>query len=98
LLKAELQRRSAKLDESETEDEKRERESLDEAVRAEERRNAAVPPITKDQKLLELYDRRGMGPDERTCRQRRMLTGPRASVRNAHLTCVGAFARIVLQD
>jgi hypothetical protein len=47
LLKAELQRRSAKLDESETEDEKRERESLDEAVRAEERRNAAVPPATR---------------------------------------------------
>jgi hypothetical protein len=61
LLKAELQRRSAKLDESETEDERRERESLDEAIRAEERRNIATPPITKDQKLLELYDRRGMG-------------------------------------
>jgi hypothetical protein len=61
LLKAELQRRSAKLDESETEDEKRERQSLDEAIRADERRNAVMPPITKDQKLLELYDRRGMG-------------------------------------
>jgi hypothetical protein len=61
LLKAELQRRSAKLDHSETEDEKRERESLDEAIRVDERRNAAMPPITKDQRLLELYDRRGMG-------------------------------------
>jgi hypothetical protein len=61
LLKAEFQRRAAKLDESETEDEKRERESLDEAIAAEERRAASGPPITKDQKLLELYDRRGMG-------------------------------------
>jgi hypothetical protein len=51
LLKSEVQRRSAKLDESETADEKRERESLDEAIRAEERRSAALPPITKDQKL-----------------------------------------------
>ena len=61
LLKAELQRRSTKLDESETEDEKRERESLDEAMKGEERRNAATASITKDQRLLELYDRRGMG-------------------------------------
>jgi hypothetical protein len=61
LLRSELQRRSAKLDESETEDEKRERETLDESIQAEERRNAVSPPITKDQKLLELYDRRGMG-------------------------------------
>jgi hypothetical protein len=56
-----LQRRSATLDETETEDEKRERESLDEAIRVEERRTAAMTPVTKDQKLLDFHDRRGIG-------------------------------------
>jgi hypothetical protein len=60
-LRAELRRRSTLLDESETEDEQRERESLDRAVQDEERRTASAPPTTKDQRLQELYDRRGMG-------------------------------------
>jgi hypothetical protein len=59
-LLAELRRRSTKLDESETEDEQRERESLDRDIREADRRVVSGPAVTKDQRLFEVYDRRGM--------------------------------------
>jgi hypothetical protein len=60
-LRAELARRSTLLDESETEDEKEEREQLDASIAAEVRRTAAVLQPSMAEKIQTLYTTRGMG-------------------------------------
>jgi hypothetical protein len=60
-LRTELARRSTLLDESETADEKEEREQLDVAIAANERRAAAALQPSMAEKIQDLYSTRGMG-------------------------------------
>ena len=58
-LQAELQRRSVKLDELETEDEQAERAELDRAIADEERAAKVVAGPSTAERIQDLYGRRG---------------------------------------